>query len=506
MKKLTIYSCFLLLIPFIWGCKKNNYPGGEISPFIALYDIRTMYKGQDLVLTEENMFGSRQLAVVVVSDHSGSNLPAGLLVVQDKRRLDKLRGISIPLGAAAGSFVPGDSLLINVAGKTLTRKEGILQIANITEGDITRVATNVEIPLNKVTTSQMLANPGDYESTLSAIVKGGFDPLPSPKDVMSGDKTLNDGFGNITLHTEAGAKFSGDSVPVLANYYGIVFNKLIGDSLAPQFRIRTGADKVTLSSVIEIPPVVIAGFISDVKGTDANNEYIQLLATQDINFAETPFAVVTTNNANASTPTGFPTNGWAAGDIRTYKFNLTSGRASKGTFFYVGAGSKLINGDNSTSIATSNWIRSFNYSTTAGDGFGTKTTNLLANSGNAFGIAVFDHSNVTVNSKPVDVIFTATGGSLFTAGPPAKGYKIANTDWYDVKNPITLADQPYYRQGTNTLNLAYNTADVGYFIMLGGVYNTELGRWTTARAQNNVTLTKTSTLVEIEGTGATTVK
>lgn len=506
MKKLTIYSCFLLLIPFIWGCKKNNYPGGEISPYIALYDIRTMYKGQDLILSEDNMFGSRQLAVVVVSDHSGGNLPSGLLVVQDKRRLDALRGISIQMGAAAANFVPGDSLVIDVTGSTLTRKDGILQLAGITEADITKIASGVTIPLNKVTTAQMLANPGDYESTLSAIVKGGFDPLPSPKDVMAGEKTLNDGFGNITLHTEATAKFAGDSVPVLANYYGIVFNRLIGDSLAPQFRIRTGADKVTLSSVIEIPPVVIAGFISDVKGTDANYEYIQLMATQDINFAETPFSVVTTNNANASTPTGFPTNGWAAGDIRTYKFNLTSGRASKGTFFYVGGTTKMINGSGSTSMSTSNWIRSFNYSTTAGDGFGTATTNLLANSGNAFGMAVFDHTNVTVNSKPIDVIFNATGGSLFTAGPPAKGYKIANTDWYDVKNPITLADQPYYRQGTNTLNLTYNTADVGYFIMLGGVYNTALGRWTTARAQNNITLTKTSALTEIEGKGATTVK
>lgn len=508
MKQLTIYSCFLLLIPFIWGCKKNNYPGGEISPYIALYDIRTIYKGTDVVLTEDNMFGSSKLACVVVSDHSGGNLPSGLLVVQDKRRLDKLRGISIQLGAAAASFFPGDSLLIDVTGSTLTRKDGILQIANVTEGDITKIASNVEIPLNKVNISQILANPGDYESTLSAIVKGGFDPLPAPEDIMSGDKTLNDGFGNITLHTESTAKFANDSVPVLANFYGIVFNKQIGDSLAPVFRLRTGLDKVTLSSVVEIPPVVISGFISDVKGTDSNYEYIQLMATEDINFAETPFAVVTTNNANASTPTGFPTNGWATGGVRTFKFSLTTGSANKGTFFYVGGSTKTINGASSTSMASSNWVRAFNYASPSGKGddFGTRTTNLLANSGNAFGIAVFDHANVTVNSKPVDVIFNATGGSLYTAGPPAKGYRIANTDWYDVKNPITLEDQPFYRQGTNTLNLTYNTADVGYFIMLGGVYNTELGRWTTARAQNNVTLTKTSTLTEIEGKGATVIK
>jgi len=42
--------------------------------------------------------------------------------------------------------------------------------------------------------------------------------------------------------------------------------------------------------------------------------------------------------------------------------------------------------------------------------------------------------------------------------------------------------------------------------MLGGEYNTALGRWTKARAQNNVTLSKTSALSEIEGKGATIVK
>ena len=157
-------------------------------------------------------------------------------------------------------------------------------------------------------------------------------------------------------------------------------------------------------------------------------------------------------------------------------------------------------------MAGSNWIRAFDYTLTGGDGFGRATTGLMANSGNAFGMAVFKDSVVNVNSVPEDCIFIATGGSLYTAGPPAQGYRITNTDFYDIINPITLQSQPFYRAGSNTLSFVYNTADVGYFNMLGGEYSPGLGKWVKARAQNNVTLTKTSAITDIEGTGATQLK
>ncbi len=118
-------------------------------------------------------------------------------------------------------------------------------------------------------------------------------------------------------------------------------------------------------------------------------------------------------------------------------------------------------------------------------------------------MAVFKDSAVTASSTPVDVIFIATGGSLYSG---SKGYRIANTDFYDIINPITMAQQPFYRQGSNTLSLVYNTADLGYFNMLGGVYNPALGKWVRVRAQNNRLLTKSSPLSDIEGEGATVLK
>ncbi|HYH16716.1 MAG TPA: DUF5689 domain-containing protein, partial [Flavisolibacter sp.] len=480
MKNSKLNLLFLLLsVAMFWGCKKEgNYPGASVSPYIAIFDVRNIYKGNDVTLTKESLFGSNKITGVVVSDHSEGNLPSGLLVIQDMRRLSQLRGISIALGAKASDYIPGDSVIVNIEGGVLKRENGILQITGVPASAVTKVTSGSMILANKVNISQILSDPSKYESTLSVIVKGGFNPLPGPTDVLAGDKTLFDGFGELNLHTDATATFANQPAPFNANFFGIVFNTLGADKqLIPQFRVRKTNDIVVLSSIVEEAPVIITGFMSDAKGGDGNYEYVQLMATRNIDFAATPYSVVFTNNANASTPTGYLPNGWATGGMRTYKLNLTSGTATKGSFFYVGGTGKMINGSESTNISSSNWIKSYDYVNNNGEGFGNKTGGLLANSGNASGIAVFAGTTIDGNTAPVDVIFVGTGGSLFTAGPPAMGYRIANNDFYDKKNPISLQDQPFYRHGSNTLSYTYNTADLGYFVMLGGEYNPALGRW-----------------------------
>jgi hypothetical protein len=508
MKQSIFPSLLLCILVIITGCDKNgNYPGGQVSPYISIYDVKDVYKGTDITLSKDVLYGSTKITGVVVSDHSGGNLPTGLLVMQDRRRLNELRGIALSVGTEAAKYVPGDSLVVDIAGGVLKRVDGIMQITGVSASAITKVSSGNAIAANRVPSNLILATPDKYEATLVVIVKAGFNPLPAPTDTYTGEKVLNDGFGDLTLRTEATASFAKNTLPFLGNFYGIPFNKLVGDNqLVPQMRMRTANDAVVLSSTINVTPLLISGFISDVSGADGNYEYIQFLATRDIDFAVTPYSVVVTNNANASTPTGFPANGWATGGLRTYKLNMNSGKATKGSFFYVGGTGKTINGASSTSMAASNWIKAYNYTLADGEGFGTKTGGLFANSGNASGLAVFAGTTITAASVPLDVLFVSTGGSLFTTTPSTMGYRIGNTDWYDVKNPITLVDQPYYRAGSNTLNMSYTTADLGYFYKMGGEYSVSLGRWMKARTQTNVLLTKTSAITEIEGTGATILK
>jgi len=130
MKKIIPFIfCFAALLSF-WGCKKDNYPGAVLSNYIPLLDLRNIYNNAPISLTKETMFGATKISGLVVSDHRGGNAPAGLLMMQDNSRLNIMRGIAIELGSSAADYIPGDSIDVNLEGKTLAREAGVLKLKN----------------------------------------------------------------------------------------------------------------------------------------------------------------------------------------------------------------------------------------------------------------------------------------------------------------------------------------------------------------------------------------
>ena len=173
--------------------------------------------------------------------------------------------------------------------------------------------------------------------------------------------------------------------------------------------------------------ILISGFMANPPtNNDAPYEYIQLIATQNINFASTNYSVVWANNGVATS------DGWIQGGTVTYGFNLTSGTVNKGDVFYVGGDGKVINGAGSTDISSEIWIRAFNTSLTTGDGFGTNgAIGQMGNGGaSADGLAVFAGitQNLTATSIPVDAVFYGTG--INTAKPTTGGYTLPDNDRY----------------------------------------------------------------------------
>lgn len=508
MKRMLNFVLLLCIAAVFTNCKKhgyNNYPGGDPHDVVPILDVRPLYRGQDLTLTKENLFGATKLAAVVISDHTAGNLPKGLLIVQDNRRLGLLRGISIDIGSAAANYHPGDSLMIDIVGSTLTRKDGVLQLTGITEAKITPKGKGV-VALNAITTTVLAANPGNYESTLCIFNKSGFNPLPKPGDVISGAKLLNDGFGNVTLYTNPEVSYANNTPVGLGAYVAIPF---IGSDSSVQIRTRNADDIVDMGTSAQ--DLIITGFMGDPKGGDGGYEYVQMMATKDIDFTATPYSIVFCNNAGGSIP--LPDSGWAAGGTRTIKWNITSGSVQKGKFFYFGFQGKKINGSGGANAfpAETNWYqKTYNTAsgaTNPGDGGLARASNFgtsgpWANSGNACGVAIFKGTTVTQTSVPEDVLFVATGGSTSLYDPtktPILGYRICNNDWYSMYSiaidPIsykpTIAAYLHYRSSGNTTNMPYAVnatyptaaTDAGLFNMMGGVYNITLGRWTTARKQ-----------------------
>ncbi|MBO9632428.1 MAG: hypothetical protein J7578_04875 [Chitinophagaceae bacterium] len=512
------------------SCNKvtyENYPGAVPYDVVPILDLRPLYKGKDVPLTKKNLYGGSRLAAVVISDHTGGNLPKDLLIVQDSRRLSTLRGISIELGSAAANYKLGDSLVIDISSGTLTRKNGILTITGITAANI-RAAGKGTMGINAITVAQLKANPNDYESSLCILNKSSFNPALKPGETISGSKMINDGFGDMALYTDPAVSYSNNGPFALAAYVGIPFSNPEGGI---QFRTRNGDDIVDMGSSVQ--DLLISGFQSDPKGGDGGYEYVQMLATTDIDFVATPYSIVFCNNAGTASSATPLDNGWATGGQRTIKWNINSGSVKKGEFFYFGFQGKKINGSAGTYSfpASTNWYqKTFLTSGTnavtgsalpnLGDGGLAHTTEFsttgpFANNGNMCGVAIFKGTTVTETTVPEDVLFMSTGGTTTIYDPtklPILGYRICNNDWYSMYSisidPATykplIVPYLHYRSAGNLANLPYPVTDkypaaptdAGLYNMMGGVYNVTLGRWTTARKQVVVELVQTSATID----------
>ena len=358
-----------------------------------------------------------------------------------------------------------------------------------------------------------------YESSLCVINKSSFNPVPKPGDVISGAKVINDGFGDLALYTNPGTSYANNVPLALAAYVGIPFRTVDGPV---ELRTRNADDIVNMGSSEQ--ELLISGFMGDPKGGDAGYEYVQLIATKDIDFTVTPYSIVFCANAggnNTATPLAA---GWATGGQRTLKYNITKGGVKKGQFFYFAFQNKKISGSGGidTFPSTANlYQKTF---TATGDGGLAKASSFstssgpFPNSGNTCGLAIFKGTTVKESSVPEDVLFVATGGGADiynTAKNPVLGYRICNNDWYFMNSvaidpgtykPVIVPYLHYRSPGNTTsmpyaINAAHPTApaDASLFNMMGGVYSISRGRWTTARKQVVVELTPaTAKLSDIE--------
>jgi hypothetical protein len=436
--------------------------------------------------------------------------------------LNTLRGISIELGSAAADYQPGDSLIIDISGGVLTRKNGVLTITGLGKSNITNAGKGT-VAINPITVAQVKEGIDNYESTLCLFNKSSFNPAPAPGEVISGSKEINDGFGNLELYTDPSVSYANKVPYGLAAYLGIPFRMADG---AIQLRTRNEDDIVDMGSSAQ--ELLISGFMGDPKGGDGGYEYVQLLATKDIDFSVTPYSIAFCNNAGTASSANPLDAGWATGGQRTIKWDITSGSVKKGKFFYFGFQGKKINGSGGANAfpAETNWYQK-TYATSgtnAGDGGLVRpstfsTSGPWPNSGNTCGVAIFKGTTVTEAAIPEDVLFVATGGSTTVyddTKAPILGYRICNNDWYSMYSvgidPSTYKPvvMPYlhYRSSGNTtsmpyaVNEAHPTAatDAGLFNMMGGVYNITLGRWTTARKQVVVEMTQDAATIDwLEG-------
>lgn len=240
-----------------------------------------------------------------------------------------------------------------------------------------------------------------------------------------------------------------------------------------------------LFAKLSFSQIVISGFLANSFGGDANHEYVQLVATENINFANNSYTVVFLNNGTATS------KGWVEGNSTTYSFLLNSGTVNQGDVFYVGGDGKFINGSSSTDISSATWIRTINTGTVDGDIFGTKSSGgSLGNAGSsADGIGVFSGQLSTTDStkKPIDCVFYGSSvGSAYSSS--TVGYTVADNDFYN-------SGQGLFGEGTNTTLVSGGGS--GSFTAFTGTFDGGSKTWTTKRTESTVSLSNTSVLTDI---------
>jgi DNA/RNA endonuclease YhcR with UshA esterase domain len=191
-----------------FGLMRCDASVSENPVAINIDSVRKMHHATDTVI------GNYTISGVVTSNAVHQNFGAGNIILQDTSG-----GLVVYFGSSA-SILPdmGDSVTIQIAGATLTRYNGTLELKNIKSAKIKILANNKVVQAVQMTIATLNANFARYESVLVRINNAKI----TSKGNYSGNNTLSDATGNIILYTSSNASFAADLVPnITKSFQGI---------------------------------------------------------------------------------------------------------------------------------------------------------------------------------------------------------------------------------------------------------------------------------------------
>ena len=227
MKKIVLAAALFALCATS-ACKTNpDWAAGTLNPTVSISDVRFLYKGNNRQLTANDLAGAVQISGVVNSNYSAGNVPEGIIVVQNTLR-SKTCGIAVHVGTEiAPTFQPGDSLLLRIEGKTLTRENGALTIRTLDETDITVLSTGHKLSPIPITASALMAAPETYESVLVRVANCTPEEPVGEGTTYEGALSVSDGTGTLTVYAREGSDLADHTVPAEpATYIGLIFNEV----------------------------------------------------------------------------------------------------------------------------------------------------------------------------------------------------------------------------------------------------------------------------------------
>lgn len=296
----NIVVLFLCCITFS-GCMKEdkNEAIGKLSTFIPVDILKSLHKGSDVVLNENNMTGATSINGVVVSDAAGKNIEPGKVVLQNYGR-GIVRGITLLMESGTANLAVGDSVSVNVTGATLSELNGGLVLKGVKETGVKVLASGISVKPVAITIGTLVANFSAYEGVLVKFL-GEFDPIPAAGETYEGNKKLLVGVStDIFLSTLPEAVFANEELPNKAVLVGIPALINTGSGNAFSVAIRNMAD------VEPITAVTLAAWQFG-SPASAGTELSYLATTTDRNL-ETPALVRGNGYKGSALARGFASN------------------------------------------------------------------------------------------------------------------------------------------------------------------------------------------------------
>jgi hypothetical protein len=175
----------------------DEYDPGE-TDLLTIAEIRDIYNdGGNSVPPGYSIEG------VIISDKDNGNTTGRNAVIQDETA-----GIMLRFSAIHDLNL-GDKVRVHVGTAELSEFNGLLQINNIPNGNASLLQTGVSVEPVETTIQNLLDNMDTFESTLVRIVNATL----SGGSNFQGERTVNDGTGNIIMFTRNDATFAGESLP-----------------------------------------------------------------------------------------------------------------------------------------------------------------------------------------------------------------------------------------------------------------------------------------------------
>jgi hypothetical protein len=168
--------------------------------------LRALYTGSNIKLTTPASIGG-----VVTSDIAQKNISTGAVVIQDETA-----AITVYLGGALPYSI-GDSISFNITGDSLLNYRGSLELKTPTGTAYPSAIVVGRVVTPKVKTiaelnaslDAPLGSPLNIELSLVKIIGA----TASGAATFSGNQTLTDASGTITMYTASAALFSGNALP-----------------------------------------------------------------------------------------------------------------------------------------------------------------------------------------------------------------------------------------------------------------------------------------------------